>query len=313
MRLSRKGLKGLFRKKTILLVNSSQVFMDITKKILERTGYSVLCATSLAEARTHLINSEPDGIVLENDLPEIEGLDYCRELRMTCAVPIMFLSNSKNDELQALQAGATDFLKKPFDYDVLKARIGVMLNNKSAATAENSAENAAAAKKPRRIYMSIEACVTVIFVGIGVLVYISNANYTANIPPEYPDTGEEQFVILEDPEIPLAVFEFPEAQPVALPEIADFTVAAGTTGVDIPLYNPESNSCLMTFEIILTDTGETIFLSEPAEPGAAAGAVTLAKPLAAGSYGAVVKIDAYAPEGPDIIYSAEIPVRITAG
>jgi DNA-binding response OmpR family regulator len=114
-------------KKTILLIDESHVVMDLIKRTLERAGYSVRCAGSLAGARELLAEYTPDGIVLEKNLPDGNGLDYCRELREKSVVPILFFSDSGEDELPALQTGANDFLKKPYDFEVLKARIGIML------------------------------------------------------------------------------------------------------------------------------------------------------------------------------------------
>ena len=115
-------------RKTLLLIDGSQVLMDITRKILERTGYSVRCASGAAGAREMLTDFVPDGIILDNELPDENGLEFCRELRKTHKTPVLFLSSSKEDELPALQAGSNDFLKKPFDYEIFKARISVLMN-----------------------------------------------------------------------------------------------------------------------------------------------------------------------------------------
>jgi len=111
----------------VLLIDGSQVLLDITKRILERAGYTVHCAVGAEGAREILADYSPDGIVLEVDLSDATGLDYYNELREKTSVPIMVLSNNKGDELTALQAGANDFLKKPFDYEIMTARIGAML------------------------------------------------------------------------------------------------------------------------------------------------------------------------------------------
>jgi len=102
--------------------------MELTRKILERLGYSVRCATSVAGAREHMQDRMPDAIVLDNNLSDGDGIAFCRELRENAAIPVMIISDKKDDELAAFQAGASDFLKKPVDYEILKARIGVMLN-----------------------------------------------------------------------------------------------------------------------------------------------------------------------------------------
>ena len=114
-------------RKTILLIDSSQVLMNITKRILEREGYSVRCAVGYAGAKELLMDYMPNGIIIGKELPDGNGLDYCREIQNINNVPIMLLSNNKDDELPALQAGAADFLKKPFDYEIMKARVKVMM------------------------------------------------------------------------------------------------------------------------------------------------------------------------------------------
>ena len=137
--------------KAILLVDDSQVLMDITRKILERAGYAVRCATGAAGAREQLIDFEPDGIVLGNELPDGSGLEFCSELRKAHRdTPILFLSNSKEDELAALQAGSSDFLKRPFDFEIFKARIGVLLNVRTNGSQEPHGGGEPVGAEPKR-------------------------------------------------------------------------------------------------------------------------------------------------------------------
>jgi DNA-binding response OmpR family regulator len=126
------------QQKTLLLIDGSQVLMDLTRRLLERAGFSVRLATGMARAREWLAEYTPDGIVLASDLPDGNGLDYCRELRKSSGIPILFTSGDREDELSALEAGANDFLRKPCDYGVMIARLGLMLNGR-AGTAELSA------------------------------------------------------------------------------------------------------------------------------------------------------------------------------
>ena len=116
--------------KSILLVNGSEVLMSITQKILVRAGYSVKCALGISGALEQLVDYSPDMIIIGDDLPDGSGLELCDRLRKESPVPIMFTSGSKEDELPALRAGASDFLKRPFDYEVFKARISVLLNKR---------------------------------------------------------------------------------------------------------------------------------------------------------------------------------------
>jgi len=319
-------------RKTILLINGSQVFMDITKRILERAGYSVRCASEFRAAQELFMDLTPDGIILGNDLPDIKGLDYCRQLREESAVPVMFLSNSKDDELEALQAGATDFLKKPFDYNILKARISVMLKEKVGVSAideeqlnkdknifpETAADKqtgmpdreAPAAglkkKKIKRFYFSAAMFAVALGIGAGMFYMINGSPANMEIPEE------QGYLAIDESGVQLADFEFPESRKVISPELADFTVAAEATDAEILLYNPEGNVCLMTFEITLEDTGETIYLSEPVKPGAAIESATLTKGLAKGGHKAVIKIAVHEPDDLTVTDNMEISVYITA-
>ena len=115
-------------KQKILLIDESQVLMDLIARTLERDGYLVRSVGSIAGARELLAEFSPDGIILENRLPDGSGLEYCRELRNACSTPIMFFSGDNADELPALQSGANDFMRKPYKNEIIKARINVMLN-----------------------------------------------------------------------------------------------------------------------------------------------------------------------------------------
>lgn len=109
--------------KTLLLIYGSKTLMELTARILGRDGYSVRKAIGFAEAIEQLRSFTPDGIVLESDLPDKNGLDCCRELRTKSETPIFFISGCSEDELPAFEAGASDFMKKPEDFELMKARL----------------------------------------------------------------------------------------------------------------------------------------------------------------------------------------------
>ena len=125
----------------LLVVSSSQILMEITKKKLERAGYAVRCAVEFAEVRERISDLAPDGIVLLSDFQDGKGLELCRELRKANSIPIIYTSNNKDDELPALQAGANDFLKKPFDYEILTARVEIMLNSRVGLKSKTREQN----------------------------------------------------------------------------------------------------------------------------------------------------------------------------
>jgi len=130
---------------TILLVCSSQVLIEITSKILSRAGYSVRSAAGIEGARELMADYVPDVILLENELPDGCGLEFCKELRKHSAVRILLVSGRMEDELPALSAGANDYIRKPFDYEILKARVAIVLNNKVSEAGDfiSGAESAA--------------------------------------------------------------------------------------------------------------------------------------------------------------------------
>jgi len=122
-----KEVERAIEKKTLLLVNSSESLMYITKKILERCGHSVCCAQDIDTVWEMIREYRPDGIVLDNEMPDCNGFEYCRELRKDSSVPIMFISASKEDEIPALATGADGFMAKPLEYEIMKARINSLL------------------------------------------------------------------------------------------------------------------------------------------------------------------------------------------
>ena len=120
--------------KTLMVIDSSHVLMEITKRILERAGYTVYCAVGVADAKEMLAERAPDGIIIDCELPDGDGIDLCRELKKQSDAPIILLSADDADEPAARRAGAYCFLMKPCNYDVLKTSIGMMLNTEQGDT-----------------------------------------------------------------------------------------------------------------------------------------------------------------------------------
>ena len=81
-----------------------------------------------------------------------------------------------------------------------------------------------------------------------------------------------------------------QGQAIRIPGYPSITIAADKENVTMNLYNPEGNPCYFTFEIVLSDTNETIYKSDMVEPGKAITNVKLKYGLAAGEHNAVIKI-----------------------
>jgi DNA-binding response OmpR family regulator len=150
------------KKQKILLVEDNRELLESNTLMLELNGYEVLTAADLTRAKTLIATSPPDAIVMDIKLPDGSGLDLCREIRGLLVVPILFLSGlgEKSDIVAGLRAGGDDYLAKPFDYEVLEARVEALLR-RSVITKKNisapeelSAGNLKLDLTSRRAYIS---------------------------------------------------------------------------------------------------------------------------------------------------------------
>ena len=105
---------------------------------LQARGYEVALASSGADALTQLARTPADLVVLDLGLPDIDGVDVIAALRAWSAVPVLVLSarHGDSDKVQALDAGADDYLTKPFSVEELLARLRAMLRRASTAAPE---------------------------------------------------------------------------------------------------------------------------------------------------------------------------------
>jgi two-component system alkaline phosphatase synthesis response regulator PhoP len=116
-------------KEVILIVDDEPKIIRLARDYLERGGFQVLTAgdgrTALHRARTE----NPDLIVLDLMLPEVDGLDVCRTLRRESDVPIIMLTarSEEADRLIGLELGADDYITKPFSPRELVARVRATL------------------------------------------------------------------------------------------------------------------------------------------------------------------------------------------
>lgn len=115
----------------VLLVEDNPDIMRINCSALSMRGYDVLEADCIERALSLLTMHSPDVIVLDIMLPDGNGIDFCRELKGKRNIPILFLSAlGENENIVAgLRAGGDDYLAKPYDLDVLIARIEARLRN----------------------------------------------------------------------------------------------------------------------------------------------------------------------------------------
>ena len=114
---------------TILLVEDDKNIQRTNRRILEREGYTVLCAGNLHGAQALLMEHSPDAMVLDIMLPDGNGLDFCGKIRPYTSVPVLFLTalDEKSEIIEGLLAGGNDYITKPYDVDEFVARIKAQL------------------------------------------------------------------------------------------------------------------------------------------------------------------------------------------
>lgn len=119
----------------LLVVEDDRALRDVLRRALGLSGYQVRVAESGAQALAEASGSAPDALVLDVGLPDIDGLDVCRMLRREGnRVPVLMLTarDAIADRIDGLDAGADDYLVKPFDIDELKARLRALLRRSGA-------------------------------------------------------------------------------------------------------------------------------------------------------------------------------------
>lgn len=113
--------------RTVLVVDDEPQLLRALQVNLQAEGYQVLVALDGMTALQHAENHHPDLIVLDLGLPDINGVDVITRVRRTTSTPIIVLSarHGSEDKVRALDAGADDYVTKPFGLDELLARLRV--------------------------------------------------------------------------------------------------------------------------------------------------------------------------------------------
>ena len=113
----------------ILIVDDEPNIISTVAALLRTKGYDVLTAMTGRAAIEAVDRDGPDLIVLDLGLPDIDGVDVCMAVRQSSGVPILVLSarGAEGDKVRALDAGADDYVTKPFGAEELLARIRVAL------------------------------------------------------------------------------------------------------------------------------------------------------------------------------------------
>jgi two-component system, OmpR family, KDP operon response regulator KdpE len=118
----------------ILVVDDEPNILGTLAPLLRARGYEVHTAMNARAAIETVDREKPDLIVLDLGLPDLDGVEVCRQIRESLSVPIVVLSarGAEGDKVRALDVGADDYVTKPFGAEELLARIRAALRRSDA-------------------------------------------------------------------------------------------------------------------------------------------------------------------------------------
>ncbi|MGH6829223.1 MAG: response regulator transcription factor [Rhizomicrobium sp.] len=130
----------------IALVDDDRNILESVSMFLEQEGYHVRSFSDPAAALTALTTVAPDLAILDIKMPRMDGLELLRRLRQSADLPVIFLTSKDEeiDELMGLNAGADDYIRKPFSQRLLLERVRAVLRR---AEGKGGAQSPAEARK----------------------------------------------------------------------------------------------------------------------------------------------------------------------
>jgi two-component system response regulator RegX3 len=131
----------------ILLVEDEASLADAVRYSLEREGFTVTVAEDGRRALERFRQDEPSLVILDLMLPEVSGLDVCREIRRVSDVPIVIVTakDAEAEKVTGLELGADDYVTKPFSVRELISRVRANLRRAAMASTDRSADEVLAA------------------------------------------------------------------------------------------------------------------------------------------------------------------------
>ncbi|MFP4149824.1 MAG: response regulator transcription factor, partial [Nitriliruptoraceae bacterium] len=123
----------------VLVVDDEAQILTALARGLRRAGHDVVVARTAADGLAAAAAGQPEVILLDLRLPDGDGIEVVRQIRAFSQVPIVLLSGAATERtrVEALDAGADDFVDKPFSMEELRARVGAALRRSAAASDGN--------------------------------------------------------------------------------------------------------------------------------------------------------------------------------
>ena len=113
----------------IFMIEDDEGILNAVKKRCEKWEMEVSGVANYREILAEFVKKQPHLVIMDIGLPAFDGYHWCREIRRISNVPILFLSSAADNmnQIMAMNMGGDDFIAKPFDYDVLIAKMQALL------------------------------------------------------------------------------------------------------------------------------------------------------------------------------------------
>ncbi len=118
--------------KNILIVEDDKILNKGVSFFLNKEGYNVISAYTKEEGKIAILQNQIDFMLLDVNLPDGSGLDFCKEINDKMDFPVVFFTanDTEEDMIKGFECGCDDYIAKPFSIDVLKLKINVILKRK---------------------------------------------------------------------------------------------------------------------------------------------------------------------------------------
>lgn len=133
-------------RESVLLVDDEEEIRDLMTRLIESIGHRPLTATNGVEGLEISRKEEPDLILLDVKMPEKDGWEVLEELRLDpelSDIPVIMLTalDSSDNIVKGFNLGADDYITKPFEYQVVKARIGAVIRRSRSSGSEEASKS----------------------------------------------------------------------------------------------------------------------------------------------------------------------------
>lgn len=120
----------------IIIVEDDKIIREELQSFLSKYGYEVVAPSEFENIVEFILNENANLVLLDINLPVFDGYYICREVRKKSEVPIIVVTSrdSDMDELMSINLGADDFVTKPYNTQILLARIGALLKRSGSST-----------------------------------------------------------------------------------------------------------------------------------------------------------------------------------